>query len=324
MNKNQMDEIEPENKCETVVNIIKNAASKVSNNKKLKRYLKDLECKDIEDDENKTFHFSESDSVKASENKIISALLSCPNKDEKLYRYIPLRTLYEILINKTIRMSGIAGMNDKTEQNFADKYIYGENSEKWSICNMNTSPNITKYITSCTDLKDNLNMWRLYADDAKGACLVFSQKSMNQEYFMLQNVMYSDSDRKNEGLDFLKSIVDDVKETGENFTFCSMSHWKHFFKPHDFSSEREVRLIFFDNKKYHRRRIKREWVLTYDNSIFNQVVDFPIDLFPLKLEGIVLGCKCPQVETNIKQIELLLKEKKLDLDVSRSKIECYR
>jgi hypothetical protein len=186
--------------------------------------------------------------------------------------------------------------------------------------------------------KDDLTLWRLYSDDAKGACLIFDVKRKNlNNHVLLQKVKYADEDGKHKELDFLKQIKEDVETiTGYKFEFRKIGYWKHFFKPYDYSIEEEVRLLIIDNDSL--VKIKSDWVMTSSHSIINPIMDFRLNSksFPIQLKEIILGPKCVEQETNLVQIQEMIRRKKKEitmksfdaslnnLKVVLSKIKHYR
>jgi hypothetical protein len=162
---------------------------------------------------------------------------------------------------------------------------------------------------------DDLTLWRLYSDDAKGVCLVFDIKKSNlNKHVLLQKVKYADENGKHKELDFLKQIKVEVERlTGFEFEFRKFGYWKHFFKANDYAIEEEVRLLIIDNGKLD--KLKTDWVLTDTHSIVNPIIDFRINnnSFPIHLRTILLGPKCPEKETNYVQIEEMIRRKKKEI-----------
>lgn len=217
--------------------------------------------------------------------------------ESELYRYVPFDTAFNILKNNTYRMNGIAGMNDKSEGDI-----------RYSISYEIGDPN-NIFISSFSTLEDNLTMWRLYGDDAKGVCLVFTaKKNAKNDIFWLYPVSYEDKH---------KQIIIDFYNS--RFKIKNIEKWIYFFKNQHFNTENEVRLLALEQSK------KKEWYKTNDSSIINPYIEFDLndDNFPLELKKIVLGPKCPEAAYNRAQIEAML-NKKSEIEVSLSKIEIYR
>ncbi len=243
-------------------------------------------------------------------------LLNISEVDGTVYRYTSLDTLFAMLNIGTYRMSGIVGMNDKSEIDYFDKECPIDTSGS-SIRALNET-----FISSCSFHKDDLTMWRLYGDDAKGVCLEFDIIPTDKRYdgFVLAPVSYAEKRDSHEALKLLKELSD------LNVRFADLNKWKHFFKPYDYNVEKEIRLMFYDNGRYDNGVINRDWVKTWSHSIINPFVDFKLNSskFPLQLKQILLGPKMPERNINRNQLEDLLLAKGLNIDVGVSKIDNYR
>lgn len=328
---------------EQVLQIILNAAEKhLSNNQELfgiinsKSFLSRIQF----DNDNNTYHFTgDDDGISSFENQFFMKLLG-EFKEKQICRYTTLKTVFEMLNFISFRMSGIVGMNDKSEVNYVETYLNGVERPLIKEHHNRISALNNRYITSCSEIsrKDDLTLWRLYSDDAKGVCLVFDVKKTNlSKHVLLQKVKYAEKDGTHKELDFLKQIKDDVESiTGFKFEFRKIGYWKHFFKPHDYSIEQEVRLLIIDNETL--AKIKSDWVLTFSHSIANPIIDFRLNSvsFPIQLKEIILGPKCPEQETNLVQLQEMIRRKRReiidnaydsnirDLKVELSAIKHYR
>ena len=242
--------------------------------------------------------------------KLLGTKEDCP---ELLYRYTTFDTAFSILKNGTYRMNGIVGMNDISEIDYFDDYCY-TSKKKPSYQTLNNL-----FISSCCSLKDNLTMWRLYGDDAKGICLVFKIIHNANKDFMLQTVSYANDKNKNDRLDLVKKLINN------KVVFNYIDKWKHFFKAFDYSIEKEVRLLFSGDIKTENRD-EIGWIKTAGHSIINPYVEFDIEKseFPLELKEIVLGPKCPEIKTNENQLKELIRFKGYDIEVKTSSIKNYR
>ena len=329
---------------EIVLKLITEAANKhLIGNKDFITYLenKTFYNKIIFDYNSSSFHFTDDESgINSFENQFFIKMFG-EFKDTRICRYTTLTTLYEMLKNISFRMSGLVGMNDKSEVNYVENYFEKESNKTIIEKPLNKEHHNTitainnRYITSCSTIKrkDDLTLWRLYSDDARGVCLVFNVKKDNlNNHVLLQKVKYADENGKHKELDFIKEIIDKVEiETGFKFEFRKLSVWKHFFKAYDYSIEEEVRLLIIDNKSL--SELKKDWVMTYTHSIFNPVIDFRLNSksFPIQLKEIILGPKCPEYDINQVQIKEMVRrknkeilEKEYDSDLFGLKVEPSR
>jgi hypothetical protein len=305
---------------ELVLSLILEAAEKhLPDNKEFLKFINEksfLSKVKFDNNSNSFFFIEDEGGISSFENKFFIKMLG-EFKDKKICRYTSLNTIYDMLNYISFRMSGIVGMNDKTEVNYVETYLNG--IEKPLIKeHYNTIIALNnRYITSCSKIarKDDLTLWRLYSDDAKGVCLTFDIKYENlNNHVLLQKVKYANKNGQHKELNFLKQIKLDVEnKTGFPFDFRKLGYWKHFFKPYDYSIEEEVRLLIIDNDSL--PKIKSDWVMTYTHSIINPIMDFRLNskLFPIQLREITLGPKCPEQETNYVQLQEMIRRKKREI-----------
>lgn len=311
---------------EDILNIIIQAANQhLQDNTEFLTFIKSKSfLSRIQFDQNSnTYLFSDDDGgITSFENQFFNKMFG-EFKDTQICRYTGLKTTFDMLSYLSFRMSGLVGMNDKSEVNYVESYLNRDNGtisiDKPLIKeHHNTIIAINNlYITSCSKIerKDDLTLWRLYSDDAKGVCLVFDVKKSNlNKHVLLQKVKYADEHVNHKELDFLKQIKVEVERlTGFKFEFRKLGFWKHFFKAHDYAIEEEVRLLIIDNDTLD--KLKTDWVMTYTHSIINPVIDFRLNSksFPIHLRTILLGPKCPEQETNYVQIEEMIRRKKKEI-----------
>ena len=248
---------------------------------------------------------------------------------EVICRYSSLESIFSTLKFKTLRMNGLPGMNDKTEGLFA-----------WNLLNklesmMNEEGRKRKremnnaFIVSFSkDEKiDNLDMWRLYGDDAKGVCCIYSVlKDKIKDRFFLHDIKYINNNDESEINDSHLEHLRKYIESQNTLTYLDLSPSIFFYKPKDFENEQEVRLLV-DNKKttaYNNNPYKREWVLTSANKIPNPYIDISLDEIPLKLEKIILGPNMNDIDTIQVQLEAMLEQQDIKASVEPSKIDVYR
>ena len=232
------------------------------------------------------------------------------SNDIEIHRYTSLHTAFEMINNKSFRMNGLAGMNDKSEGYYWDEAVSGKKQEPKETIN-------DYYISSFSSIPDNLTLWRLYGDDGKGVCLSFQFKE-NVNEITLGKTKYVPKDA--DCFKFFKAVLDN------NFVFQDIEQWKCFFKPLEYNIEAEYRLIFRKDKDG--LNIKGNgYYVTNDNAIINPYItlDMCSDDFPLKLNEIILGPKCSESKVNIVQLECLLKGRGIyGVSVKESKVKTYR
>lgn len=308
----------------------------------LKELTKEQLSKGIEIKESKNITFTES-----FEKSFFECILGTYKK-KSICRYTSYLTLKRILDDRRTSVCSIVGMNDKSECFYANQYLGNHNgysdvtssSEQKKLDD--NSPviidEVNRYmIMSCTDIDqcDKLEMWRLYGDDARGVCIEYTIEHL-PESFILAPVSYAKGDNSHPELDFIRDVknikIDANDSVHLNFAFRNFGLWQHFFKPYDYSYEKEVRLLFVcppsEKEKY-------KWIKTNDNVIC-PVMEFSIDEttskfnnFPLRLNRILIGPKFPEQAVNKQQLELYAISRHLlhsgaKIDVLTSSINNYR
>jgi hypothetical protein len=257
--------------------------------------------------------FDNNKNLDSFENQLFNNLLG-EFKETRICRYTSLKSLFTSLNNTSYRMNGLVGMNDKTEVNYVDNYLNDYPIQFHKLHHNRISAINKRFISSCSlmEMADKLTMWRLYGDDCKGICQLFKINKLTlNNHTLLQKVSYAKENNIHPLLEFLKWIKRDIEDVlGLNFELSKLRYWKHFFKPFDYSVENEVRLLVIDSNDVSIG--KRDWVLTDNHSILNPVIDIKLNHpeFPLILDEIILGPKCPEADINKVQIEELLRIKK--------------
>lgn len=249
---------------------------------------------------------------------------------EKICRYSSLESIFSMLKFKTLRMNGLPGMNDKTEGLFAWNLLNRIESMQNEEGRKRKREINNAFIVSFSkeEEKDKLDMWRLYGDDAKGVCCIYSVlKDKIKDRFFLHDVKYINNNDEfaeieDPHLERLRKYI----ENQNKLTYLDLSPYIFFYKPKDFENEKEVRLLV-DNKKttaYNNSQYKREWVLTNANKIPNPYIDISLDEIPLKLEKIILGPNMNDIDTIQVQLEAMLEQQNIKASVEPSQIDVYR
>lgn len=284
------------------------------------------------DEINEKYYFLNFDDIGNVENKFFRLLLVDGKSIKRVYRYTTLKAIYDCLKNNTYRFNCLVGMNDTTEVNYAENKIFGINKD-YATANWKRVENYNnRFISSSSIKKDDLTLWRLYSEDSSGVCLELRVNvgEMPNNFFLCR-ISYGRRGDIHPELDLIKDFLNQLKDAEIYFSFKTLNVWKHFFKPHDFAEEKEVRLLFIrDNPMI---VPEKGWELTNSHQILNPYVDFKLNdpNFPLRLTKIVLGSKCPENKINKKQFQQYIRELNIladrdlnDLKVEISSINSYR
>lgn len=267
---------------------------------------------------NQTYHFIDWNKTRGTEylwfcnyfrnlKKIVDKPF--PYDNWHVAKYTSLDTALKVLNSGKMRMMSVTAMNDKLEIG----HLYGElQIEDSADLENKTKVHYARqrYITSFTDKIDDLTMWRLYGDNAKGVCLVFSEP---YEYDYYLPIDYSGVNSKI--CIKAKMICEELAKHGINFTFKSLeSIWQYFLKPKGFSDEQELRCLKIDNSKPDGYSLASNGVISsYKDYSLTKDDEDPNNNFPARLQGIILGPNMKNVEINKYQLEALAFEKGLPL-----------
>lgn len=238
-------------------------------------------------------------------------LLKCNDlRGCEMCKYTSINSVIGMLDNNTIRMSGLAGMNDTTEINYLDEYC--------KTGNANNPREYNKvYILSLNPDPDDLTMWRLYSGDAKGVNIGFqvcgNVTPSIYNPFIMHKMTYAERHGYHSKLEIIKLLI------SNGFEFMDIDRWKHFFKPYEYRVERETRLLYINSNVQH---IK--WTNLPKEQIINPYLDFDIKTFPLQPTKISLGPKYPERKINVKQLQTYIRQKGYNFKVIESKIDNYR
>ncbi len=201
-------------------------------------------------------------------NKVneIKSILSIDKKDVEentieLGQYTSLSTLPKVIRKEDtfLRLTNVRQLNDPLEGIVLPEYLEEENKNAY---------NSTKiFISSATSNIDDLPMWRQYADDCKGICLIYDKEFLNKLLDKKNNMhIYrmayldkndkvilselndeedlSDKEAKIKGLlSAIKEKLQDKKDTGYELSKRYVDSIGYLFKRSSYSYENEFRII---------------------------------------------------------------------------------
>ena len=196
---------------------------------------------------------------------------------------------------------------------------------------------------SCSERNDDLNMWRLYGDDAKGVMLYLNYSPLEEQKdsYFFANVSYAKDDGKHDELDFLISLLK-CSFFGRSFVLKEWYVWQRFFKPYDYRIEHEVRfLCFLDDIDKSLYSNEKKWILDVKTNILFPLLLLPLItssftkqenndstkklLFPFKIERVIIGCKMKESKLNVDIIKTFFnRNEKNKVLVDESQIDNYR
>lgn len=256
-----------------------------------------------------------------TEHSILEDLLPERAGDVKeIAKYTSFEGLVAILESGKIRMNSIVSMNDKTETDFLGDVIrnyreeYEQEYDKYLFADK-------EFITSFTSRIDDLDMWRLYGDNARGVCMVFERDAKKDDE--LYKIRYIDPE-SNE-LKKVEALMDSLKEKDIRFRLNLLQKCRHFLKHADYQAEEETRLLMNSEKP-------DGWFINRENGILTPYVEKSIreadDLkegdYPFRLHRIILGPSIREKHANFMQVFYLAHQHEYFLSVAESRIQSYR
>lgn len=247
----------------------------------------------------------------------------------KLCRYTTIDSLFELFKNEKQNMCNIVCMNDRGEYSYADNYVFGRYPQIGTK-DFNELDNC--FILSLLDKtqEENLTMWRLYGNDAKGACITYEAGRMimggKYNQFFLARVSYGQKNNKHPKLEYIKALINALNIRGWSFTLRRWNIWKHFFKSYLFAVEKEVRLMYYDAPISRSKKEDYKWIKNPESQIVSKMQLFDFKAFPMKVEYAKVGPNCQEASLLARQFETMAKStsslQKVLVDYSR--IEDYR
>lgn len=247
-------------------------------------------------------------STPSSEDAFFSHLLN-GQIPSKLCRFTTRHNLFLLFKEGKQNMCSIVCMNDKSEETYADKKTglgpdWGETKLENNNC----------FILSLMpqDKSDDLTMWRLYGDDAKGVCLNYESKEkqrgrkLNGDFY-ISCISYGESEKVHRELDFI-SGVGLMNINHWQFQFHRWHIWKHFFKSFRFKDEKEIRLLYLSDGK---KKEDKQWIENSESGIVSKMLLFPMiptNTFPLTLANVIVGPKAPEPKKIAEQFSYIVSQ----------------
>lgn len=278
--------------------------------------------------------------VYAIEDKIFEILVGGQFCGERLCRYTSLYSLYRTINEQSQSMCSIVCMNDKTETDYVTNWVGNNNSSLFTAKEANGC-----YILSCCDQSqsDDLTFWRLYGDDGNGVCINYKVNRDILQPFIIAPVCYANENGEHPELDFIKNMLK-TQIHHRRLILHRFQVWKHFFKPYEYSIEKEIRLLFHcdcqsnetdEFRNTFQPPFRRKWIYNDTYNILAPIVTFGIknsyNKFPLEIESIILGPKTSERLVNKGQIGIMMDNKgikhcaaNISLLTSESSINHYR
>lgn len=251
----------------------------------------------------------------SAESSLFDALLRKYNVGDFLCRYCSLQSLFRMLKNRKYYLNNILNMNDKTEGLYFEERIHV--SSEYALFNK-----IEYFIMSCSssEKKDDFDMWRLYGEDTKGCCLVFSITDKCSSDFRIYHINYGNENGSHPEVEFLRDIL--KPQNSYKVVLKHLNEWGLFFKPFEYHNEKEVRVLYHSGQC--QELPDEEYFINERFGIATKCLAFDSSKTPLALERIIWGSNCPETDANEALFEELLKKQRMSVKFDKSTFKSYR
>jgi hypothetical protein len=256
-----------------------------------------------------------------AERRVLKDLLPEHDEDTKqIAKYTTFDTLVAVLRSGKIRMNCIVSMNDKAETDFLENHLrnykeeYEQDTDKYLFADK-------EFITSFTKRIDELDMWRLYGDDARVVCMVFERRDMaNDDLYKLRYIEPDD-----ERLNKISELLDALERKNIRFRLNLLQKYRHFLKHSDYEAEEEYRLLMKSAQP-------DGWYINRENGILTPFIEKAIKRiepnkdyeYPFRLSMIILGPAMSEKTANVMQVFYLAHQYEYYLSIGESSINSYR
>lgn len=179
--------------------------------------------------------------------------------NNRFLHYTSLQGLIAILKSKKIRIYDFNNFNDPIEFIYANKYFrnFSDPSELREYKRQLFALSMCEYSDDLVN--NNIDLWRLYADNGRGACITFeiAQENLsNLHHFAFGKIRYNPTPEKIKELDEILSR--DLQFQHDNNFRCNnladlITPLCCFYKSDLFKIENEVRLFHFSKRRLYDR-----------------------------------------------------------------------
>lgn len=240
------------------------------------------------------------------------------------YHYTSFETLFKIIQSGKIRLSSLAGLNDKSEIDLVNRYMGIKSSNPYNYITMLYSN--AHFIFCCSEKKDDLNQWRLYGDNCMGVMLKFEIDKYSNPF---KNLLVSKISYDLKHFDIIKQWFSKFKNEFQiSFGFRQIDYWKFFYKEKDYADECEVRVVVKNLKDQNHQIFNEEFYINRNNVVapFIEIDCFPPESSFITLSEIILGPKFIESDINITQIQHMINKryKNFHPNIVKSSINHFR
>lgn len=184
--------------------------------------------------------------------------------NNKFLHYTSLQSLVAILKSQKIRLYDFNNFNDPTEFIYANKYFRNFDNKEYLKEYKRQLFGLSLCDYSEDTINNNIDLWRLYADNGKGACITFEIEQDNLDSLYEFSFGRIDYKSTSQNISELDEIINRDKKFKEEYNFeCSnlsdvITPLCCFYKSDLFKIEREIRLFHFSERQFHDKHKSNE------------------------------------------------------------------
>ncbi|HXS37861.1 MAG TPA: DUF2971 domain-containing protein [Flavipsychrobacter sp.] len=307
--------------CEQLSQCLKEIANS------LDAYIDDNFCNHEKIAENISFIPSDSELIASFDPEYEYAFFRNIFHDERLdtfYHYTSFESLFHILSSGVLHLNALAGLNDRSEINYVNNYMGRQHTDPYNSITM--AYHNYHFVFCFSKAADQLNQWRLYGDDGRGAMIEFS---IDHNYNPYNNVLISKVYYDLKMFETLKEWQNKLRtQFNIGLGFQMVDYWKFFFKHSDYQDEREVRIMVRNTPGMNHKTFKEKFRLNR-YGIIVPIIEMPCilqDSELIKIKNIILGPKIMEKQLNEAQIKYMMGKMYPgnQVRIETSKIDHYR
>ncbi len=182
-----------------------------------------------------------------------------------LYHYCSVEAFFNIITNKTIRLSDLNQTNDYLEGKWGRDKIYKiykeiTNEEITRELHIEFIANHSGAYAACfSEEADLLSQWRGYAEDGRGIAIGVDlqqlgikkqypwNSSIKEDSLGCEKIIYDEDVQERMINQFLRSyVLNESNKKANQMVMIAAGKWTHFFKNPAFQEEKEWRIVYRD------------------------------------------------------------------------------
>jgi len=287
------------------------------------------------------------------ETKKISDVLFCSSQNlgqNEIFHYTNTEAFYQIIKNKTLRLSSHKYLNDNKELKILEELLnedyLNQRDIHYNIDRLNELKQIMgkinnqeSFVLSFSKHQDLLSQWRGYADNSKGVSIGFNINNLRNK---LMELMPRTSKASDVAKIWMQPVIYELKNQLEKLSIdkyyqplpdrkkiISTDFWLKsiscILKPQSFKEEDEVRITYTPNIEIDKAGIKvdgplREIKYLHSNGKLKPYFEIQFGTWNKFISSITIGANCKISEYELKRFLLINNFNPSELEIKRSSL----